>query len=58
MGVNVYSFSLKPEDYQPVELVISQRINESQFYYHVRDIIDQDVLYNIGMYAVNSNVFR
>ena len=53
-GINVYSFSLKPEDHQPSGTLNMSRIDSAILTVNNRAAVDG----NINIYAVNYNVLR
>jgi hypothetical protein len=58
IGVNIYSFGLRPEEFQPNGTCNFSRINKAQFFYHLRNVVNSNVKYKIYLLAPNFNVFR
>lgn len=59
-GINMYSFSLRPEEYQPSGQCEASRINRILLYLELDDELYTDVTTNIRIrvYATNWNVLR
>ena len=57
-GIYVYSFGVKPEEFQPSGTCNFSRINRAQFECKLRDPLSKEITYNITVYSVNNNIFR
>ena len=57
-GILCYSFSIKPEDFQPSGSCNFSRINKAQMVLKLRKLSNFEVTYNIIFYTININVFR
>jgi len=57
-GIYLYSFAVKPEDFQPSGTCNFSRINRAQFQCKLRTPLTKEVDYSINVYSVNYNIFR
>jgi hypothetical protein len=57
-GIYVYSFSIKPEEIQPSGTCNFSRINKAQLAVALRQLQNNNIQYNVSVYALTSNVFR
>jgi hypothetical protein len=57
-GINVYSFSLKPEDYQPSGTCNFSRIDSSQLVLNLTTATTNSRSARLNIYAVNYNILR
>lgn len=57
-GVYVYSFALKPEDFQPSGSVNASRINSMQLVMECKQPDNENYNYTLTLYAINHNFLR
>lgn len=57
-GIYVYSFCINPEQIQPSGTCNFSRINRAQLAVALRQLQNNNIQYNVTVYALTSNVFR
>ncbi|AGF85379.1 hypothetical protein QJ854_gp403 [Moumouvirus goulette] len=58
LGINVYSPSLNPEDYQPSSTINMSKIDDAYIDLHLNELINNQNTAKIRSYTINYNIFR